>query len=430
MSEFPDNWFRDGGAGNSPGMPGANPAGEPTIPPRGAFASGGVGGEPTVQAPSPAYSPTAAGWAGAQPGGAPASGNAWPEQPPPYGEPGGRLGRGGRLGGSGGRGGWAGWRRRWLRPRWILAVVGVVIVAIIVATVGMYFYLNSKITRISALAAPASSPASAGQNWLITGSNGYLNRKLERQFHTGQELDQLSDTIMVLHIPANGGRPTLVSLPRDSYVQIPGHGMNKLNAAFAFGGAPLMVQTVQSLTGLRINHYIGVGYQGLSNVVNAVGGVTVCLPGRFDDWHVALHLSRGCHTLNGSQSIGFLRSRAFGVGDLQRVQDQRIFLQALVHKLASPGTFLNPFTFFPVASDSAGALTVDKSTSLYQLMQAGLSMRAAQTTTVPFGGFETTGVGSVVLWDQATAKQMFGDLAADKPLPKSLITGSKLRPTA
>ena len=424
MNDYPDNWFRDGGAANSPGAAGAS--GEPTAPHGGGYAA-----EPTVQAPSPAYTPTAAGRPAGQPGGGPGPGGAWPEQPPIYGGQRSPL-EGSTLGG--GRfshgGGWRGWRQRWLRPRRILAVAAAVVVLILVVTVGMYFYLNSKITRIDALADPTGSPVSAGQNWLITGSNGYLNRQLERQFHTGQELDQLSDTIMVLHIPANGQRPTLVSLPRDSYVAIPGHGMNKINAAFAFGGAKLMVQTVQSVTGLRINHYIGVGYQGLSNVVNALGGVTVCLPGPFFDWHVALHLRRGCHTLNGSQSIGFLRSRAFGVGDLQRVQDQRLFLQALVHKLASPGTLLNPFTAFPAASDSAGALTVDKGTSLYQLMQAGLSMRAAQTTTVPFGGFATYSVGSVVLWDQATAKQLFSDLAADKPLPKSLITGSKLRPTA
>jgi LCP family protein required for cell wall assembly len=417
MSEYPDNWFRDGGAAKSPGAAGGSV--DPTIPPGGAYTPGAAG-EPTVQAPGPAYTPTAAGW----PGGGPGSGSAWPEQPPP--NAGGRDALGGRAAG----GGWRGWRQRWLRPRWILAVVAGLVVLILVATLGTYFYLNSKITRINALADPASSPVSAGQNWLITGSNGNLDRQLERQFHTGQALDQLSDTIMVLHVPANGQRPTLVSIPRDSYVTIPGHGLNKINAAFAFGGAPLMVQTVQSVTGMRINHYIGVGYQGLSNVVNAVGGVTVCLPGPFFDWHVALHLRRGCHTLNGSQSVGFLRSRAFGVGDLQRVQDQRLFLQALVHKLASPGTLLNPFTAIPVASDSAGALTVDKGTSLYQLMQAGLSMRAAQTTTVPFGGFETTGVGSVVLWDQATAKLLFSDLAADKPVPKSLLTGSKLAPTA
>jgi LCP family protein required for cell wall assembly len=420
MSEYPDNWFRGGGAGNSPGVPGAAGAwGDAAIPPGGAHPAGAGGGEPTVQAPSPAYAPTAAGWPGGQPGGGAGSGSAWPDQPPVNGSP--AFGGGSR---------WSGWRQRWLRPRWILAVVAAVVALILVATVGMYFNLNSKVTRIDALASPVGAPVSAGQNWLITGSNGNLTPQLEHQFHTGQELDQLSDTIMLLHVPANGQRPTLVSIPRDSYVTIPGHGLNKINAAFAFGGAKLMVQTVQSVTGLHVNHYLGVGYQGLSNVVNALGGVTVCLPGPFFDWHVALHLRRGCHTLNGSQSIGFLRSRAFGVGDLQRVQDQRLFLQALVHKLASPGTLLNPFTAIPAASDSAGALTADKGTSLYQLMQAGLSMRAAQTTTVPFGGFQTTSVGSVVLWDQATAKQLFSDLATDKPLPKNLITGSKLAPTA
>jgi LCP family protein required for cell wall assembly len=416
MSEWPEGWFRGGAS-----------AGSPSGRPGGAGAAGS--GEPTVQVPGSAY-PPGGGWrpGGPAAAGGPSSGTAWPEQPPVHGSPPG--GPSDEPGGWAGGGGPGGWRQRWLRPRRILAVVAVVVALILVASGGMYFYLNSKLTRINVLADQTSSPVSAGQNWLITGSNGNLDRQLERQFHTGQELDQLSDTIMVLHMPANGQRPTLVSIPRDSYVTIPGYGLNKINAAFAFGGPKLMVQTVQSVTGLRINHYIGVGYQGLSNVVNAVGGVTVCLPGPFFDWHVALHLRRGCHTLNGSQSIGFLRSRAFGVGDLQRVQDQRLFMQALVHKLASPGTLLNPFTIVPVASDSAGALTVDNGTHLYQLMQAGLAMRAAQTTTVPFGGFENTGVGSVVLWDHAAATQLFGDLAADKPLPKSLITGSKFAPTA
>ena len=414
MNEWPNNWFREGGAGNSAGVPGA------------AHASGG--GDPTIQVPGSGYPAGAGGLPGGSGSG---SGSAWPEQPSVYGGQPGTF-RGGPAGGGGfdGSDGRSGWRQRWLRPRRILAMVGVVVALVLVANVGMYFYLNSKVTRINVLADSAKSPVSTGQNWLITGSNGDLTPQLEHQFHTGHALDQLSDTIMLLHVPANGGRPTLVSIPRDSYVTIPGYGLNKINAAFAFGGAKLLVQTVQNATGLRVNHYMGVGYLGMSNVVNAVGGVTLCLPGRFDDWKAGLHLRRGCHTLSGAQAVGFLRSRAFSVGDLQRVQDQRLFLQALVHKLASPGTLLNPFTIVPAASDSAGALTVDSGTHLYQLMEAALSMRAAQTTTVPFGGFETTGVGSVVLWDQAAAKQLFSDLAADKQVPTSLITGSKLAPTA
>ena len=84
---------------------------------------------------------------------------------------------------------------------------------------------------------------------------------------------------MLLHIPSNGGRPVLVSLPRDSYVPIPGFGTNKLNAAYSFGGPKLLAKTVQNATGLQIDHYMGIGFGGLVNVVDAVGGVRMCLPG-------------------------------------------------------------------------------------------------------------------------------------------------------
>jgi len=114
MSDYPDNWFRDGGAGNSPGAAGAS--GEPTVPHGGGYAA-----EPTVQVPGPAYTPAAAGGPAGQPGGGPSPGSAWPEQPPIYGGQrdalGGRAAGGRWSGGGWSSGGWAGWRQRWLRPR-------------------------------------------------------------------------------------------------------------------------------------------------------------------------------------------------------------------------------------------------------------------------------------------------------------------------
>src|SRR5215831_3643442 len=138
MNDYPDSWFRPGGAANSPGAAGAS--GDPTIPPGGGYAA-----EPTVQAPSPGYTPTAAGWPTGQPGGGPSPGSAWPEQPPLYG------GQRDALGGPAAGGRWSGGRQRWLRPRRILAVIGVVIALIIVATVGTYFYVNSKLVRSNIL---------------------------------------------------------------------------------------------------------------------------------------------------------------------------------------------------------------------------------------------------------------------------------------
>jgi LCP family protein required for cell wall assembly len=435
MSEFPENWFRDGGAGNSPGMSGAGAAGEPTIPPGQDFPAGGPGGDPTFQAHSPGYTPTAAGWAGAQPGGAPGSGSAWPEQPPLYaGEP----GRGGRFGGSGGRGGWAAWRRRWLRPRWILAVVGVVIVAIIGATVGMYFYVNGKLVRQDVLVNYTGRPAvGAGQNWLITGSDGRqgLTRKQELEYSTGKLSEiggQRSDTILILHIPSNGQPPVLVSIPRDSFVPIPGYGSSKINAAFDIGGPKLLAETVQNATGLYINHYMGIGFGGFVNVVNDIGGVRMCLPGPMVDPKAGLNLKAGCQNLDGGQALGYVRTRNFALSDLQREQDQRLFLKALLSKMTSPSVYLNPFAAVPAATGSAGALTVDQSTTLYQLVKAAFALRNPETTTVPLGDldYQTSNDGVAVTWNQSEALKLFDALKNDTPVPPSLLTGSKSIPTA
>ena len=102
----------------------------------------------------------------------------------------------------------------------------------------------------------------------------------------------------------------LVSLPRDSYVHIPGFGHNKINAAYAFGGPKLLAKTVQNATGLQIDHYMGIGFGGLVNVVNAVGGVRMCIPSNLNDPASGLHLKKGCQTLDGAQALGFVRDPA------------------------------------------------------------------------------------------------------------------------
>jgi len=173
-----------------------------------------------------------------------------------------------------------GGRRRRSRVRLILAFLAGLVVILLILVIGGYFYLDGKLTRIDVLAPYSRQPAAgAGTNWLITGSDSRqgLTRKQERKYHTGIDVSgQRSDTVMLLHIPANGGPAVLVSLPRDSYVPIPGYGDNKLNAAYSFGGPKLLAETVQNATGLRIEHYMGIGFGGLVNVVNSVGGVTMC----------------------------------------------------------------------------------------------------------------------------------------------------------
>ncbi len=359
----------------------------------------------------------------AQPGSMPrspgASQNAWPAQPPS------RAWTGG-TGGPGRRG-----RRRWLRPRRLLAILAGLVALALVATVAVYFSVSSKLTKVNVLV--PTSLTSDGTNWLIAGSDSRsgLTTAQENQLSLGHDITGgRSDTIMLLHLPANGTRPTLVSLPRDSYVSIPGHGYNKLNAAYAIGGPKLLIATVQDATRLPVNHFMSIGFGGLVSVVNDVGGVRMCLKAPMKDPKAGLNLKAGCQTLNGDQALGFVRTRAFAEGDLQREQDQRVLLKGILSKMTSAGTLANPFAVIPAANGAASAISVDQGTGLSQLVSVAFALRNPVTTTVPFGQFATTNVGSVVDWDAAAARQFFNDLGHDQALPNSLITGSSVQGTA
>jgi LCP family protein required for cell wall assembly len=370
------------------------------------------------------------------PGGAGGPGGGWPVQPSSR-APGTTArperrtgGPGGGPGGYGGGYGQPGWRR-WLRPKRIVAVIAVLLSLAIVGSVITYFYLDAKIARKNILVDYSGRPAQgAGTNWLITGSDSRqgLTRKEERKLATGHDISgRRSDTIMVLHMPSNGGRPVLVSLPRDSYVPIPGHGADKINAAYAYGGPRLLAETVQNVTGLRIDHFMTIGFGGFVRVVDAIGGVRICLKAPLTDPAAGLHLHKGCQTLDGAEALGFVRTRhTFATQDLQRIQNQRIFLRALLRKMTSAGVIANPFSSLPAASGVAGTLTVDNGTHLLQLLKVALALRNPITTTVPIAGSFTTSTGeSALQWNRTQALTLFRELNKDEKISKSLITGSK-----
>jgi len=443
VNEWPSGWFRDekaaqaGAAGGAPGTPGPAGQGGPAGGPL------GTANQPTVGLPAGGAYTAAASQRGpsAQPGpaGQAGRGGGWPEQPPLHAPPrGAQRGpaaptrpRPPRPAGPPPRRGGGGTGRH--RGRRILLIAGAIVLILAFVTGAMYFYLDSKLSRSDVLVDYSGRPAAgAGQNWLITGSDSRqgLTRAEERQLHTGVDIGgQRSDTIMLLHIPSNGGRAVLISLPRDSYVQIPGYGNNKINAAYSFGGPKLLVKTVEDNTGLRIDHYMGIGFGGLVNVVNAVGGVNMCVPHKVHDRASGLNLKAGCQTLDGAQALAYVRDRhTFTQQDLQRVQDQRVFLRALLRKVTSPGTLINPFATVPAAFGATGALQVDNGTHLYQLLQVALALRNPETTTVPIANanYVVYGAGDTVLWDNARANQLFHDLNHDQPVPKGLLTGSQL----
>jgi LCP family protein required for cell wall assembly len=403
MNDWPQGWYQD-----EPGSRG---------PARGSQGGqGGRGGQ--------------GGWGAPPAGSSRSAGSNWPQQPPsqapghraepargaPPGRPPGRTYQGGRR------------RRFWGQPgrrgRRIALVIGTVVVLIIALVAGSYIWLDGKLNRDVTL--PASAVTSSGTNWLITGSDtrSGLSRTQKAQLHVGSDTDTNSDSLMLLHL--GGPTPVLISIPRDSYVEIPGHGMNKINAALGIGGPSLLVQTVESATGLTINHYMGIGFEGLVDVTNKVGGVYVCLKSSVHDKNSGVNLNAGCQTLNGTQALEFVRDRhSFATGDLQRIQDQRAFLKALLSKATSPGVFLNPFKALPFGSSAAGSISVDQGTHLYDLIKAGLGLKNPETGTVPIANANyQTSAGDSILWDHDKATELFNALKGNQAVPTGLLDGT------
>jgi LCP family protein required for cell wall assembly len=345
----------------------------------------------------------------------------WPAQPPTTSAP--------RSGSPGGRPGGRRWRF-WGQPgrhgRRIALIAGVVVVVLIAALVSSYFWLDSKLNRSVTL--PAFSGTSAGQNWLIVGSDGRdgLTNQQIIDYHVGFDFGtDNSDSLMLLHIGT--GRPVLISIPRDSYVPIPGHGYDKINAALGFGGPSLLVKTVEEVTGLHINHYMGIGFGGLVDVVDKVGGVRICLPTALHDTDSGANFKAGCQTMTGTQALEFVRDRhSFADEDLQRMQDQRAFLKALLDKATSPSVYLNPLVALPFGSTAASSISVDSGTHLDDLAMAALALRDPLTGTVPIANanYITSNAGDAVQWNQSEARQLFNALKNGQSVPSGLLSGT------
>lgn len=167
---------------------------------------------------------------------------------------------------------------------------------------------------------------------------GNRTKKIDQEAFTGR-----SDTIMVVRLDPPRNTLGLLAIPRDTEVYVPGNGRQKINSANAIGGHNLAIATVSGFLQLPIDHYIVLNVHGLVELVNELGGVTVEIPKkmRYMDWTAKLKidLDPGFHTLNGNQSMGFVRFRHDALGDIGRVQRQEIFLQAVLDKLRQPSSW-------------------------------------------------------------------------------------------
>ena len=289
---------------------------------------------------------------------------------------------------------------------------GAVLALVIALLIGSVLIADARLNRTAAMPDQQISGTS-GTNWLLVGSDsrtGLSDKDVER-LGTGGDLGTVrTDTIMLMHLPLHG-KPTLVSIPRDSYVPVPGYGYDKINAAFSIGGPQLLVETVEQNTGLHVDRYAEIGMGGLAGVVDAAGGVEICVAEPIDDPLANINLQPGCQEMDGPTALGYVRTRATAQGDLDRVARQREFMTTLVTRVLSPSVYLNPFRMARLLWVTPALLTVNSDDHAWNLARIVIALRGGlETETVPIGGFTDTEVGNVVLWDDAEAEALFESL--------------------
>ncbi len=283
----------------------------------------------------------------------------------------------------------------------------------------------NSVTKVDTTPAGSRPADSKGFNYLLVGSDSRegLSAAQRKEYATGNAAGRRTDSIILVHVPQSGGKPALISIPRDSYVPIPGHGSNKINAAFAFGGPNLLVQTVEQVTDLHVDGYVEIGFAGFASVVNSVGGVNICVPFRMNDKKAGINLKKGCQLLNGKNALGYVRARYSDPrGDIGRAERQRQFLAAIMKKALTPSTVLIPTRYWSFSHASAQGLIVGEDTSMRDASRVLLAMRAVSndnglSLVVPLASLNyQTNAGSAVKWDTTRAKALFTLLRNDTPL--------------
>ncbi|WP_412516088.1 LCP family protein [Actinomadura madurae] len=310
-------------------------------------------------------------------------------------------------------------KRRW--PR-ILIAVGVFLALIVAGLGGLVWQrqssYNGNIDRIKGVMPDDGSkrpgPNVAGtENWLLVGSDSRAEATTGEGNQVWKPGQQRTDTIMLLHLPADRKKAYIISFPRDSWVEIPGYGRQKINAAFSFGGPKLLIETMESLTGIRVDHFGAIDFEGFKSMTDALGGVTVNIkqsvydPARKKQWEA------GRQKLDGEEALLFVRQRYnLPNGDFDRIKRQQAFLGALAKQAADRGTLTNPLKLDRFLSALTKSISVDEGVSAGDLRSLALSMRSVRASDVMFMTLPNKGTGmrakqSVVFLDGTKAKALF-----------------------
>ncbi|MCY0927175.1 LCP family protein [Streptomyces sp. H27-H1] len=309
--------------------------------------------------------------------------------------------------------------------------------------------LDTGIQRVDPFKDMKNRPqAGHGVNFLLVGTDGRdkITAEQRREYRLGGAPCHCTDTVMLVHLSADRTRASVVSLPRDSYAELPAHvdgssgkqhGAHpvKLNAAYAEGGPHLTVRTVENMTRVKIDHYLEVDFTSFMKTVDAMGGVEICTAKTMHDPNTGLDLLPGTHRLSGGQSLQYVRSRHVdGASDLGRMQRQQRFVAALIKQATGGGVLLNPVKFKEVSSTLLGSVRADKGFGSEQMLALGQAMRdftpsSSEFASVPVGNpsFPVKGIGSTVKWDQGKAAKLFEALRNDRPLAPAPAPGKPVR---
>lgn len=292
---------------------------------------------------------------------------------------------------------------RRFRPRHVLLLL----VLWLVFLIGVPIYAWTNVDKIEWEPQGQRPDDQPGTTYLLVGSDSRagLSKAERRQLTAGDHETNLADTIMLLH--TGGGPNVLLSIPRDSLVEIPGAGTGKINGAFARGGARLLTRTVEDATGIRVDHYVQIGLGGVPGVVDAVGGVEVCPKRAMRDPAAGLRIKKGCREVDGVTALAYSRSRKTSTfGDLDRVQRQREVVGAVGDKVLSPWTVVNPVRYWRLNNAVPGFFGFGEGTSVVRagLLAMALSSvggEGSRTCTMPITD------GSANNWDMDRAKPIF-----------------------
>lgn len=308
------------------------------------------------------------------------------------------------------------------RKRWkIVAIVAAALVVALAAAAGiLYWNIQTKFDQIETIEDPfpdeTSRPEkipSDAMNILLLGSDS----RADASKPILDDLGNRSDTIMVMHIPADRSGVQVMSIMRDSYVEIPGHGEDKINHAMSYGGVKLMVQTVESIIDQRIDHVAVVDFNGFKGMTNALGGVEVNNPEAFNaSPPVNTHFPAGKIKLKGDDALAYVRERkTFDDGDYTRVENQQRFLKAMFSNVMSRDVLLNPGKATALIDETVKYVATDDGVNpgfVFGLGQSMVSLKGSDITsfTLPTLGTDTVNGMSIVTvnWDEVqTLREKF-----------------------